>query len=347
MELQPLDYLNGPLSIIVVLISWYVGIQILMRYAETKNKLFLYVGFVAICTSEPWWPHVISLFWVPATGTTMIPELYFIIGNIFIPVAIYLWLMAFAEFMIESKKKLISLLAAIYVAIYEILFFTLVIIDNGALIGQIIPAIDVQYSLLMIGFLVTSLMIILPTGVLFGRESFKSENPEIRMKGKFLIVAFISYCVGASIDVIIPSNPISLLIARLLLVLAAIGFLGGFIPPDFIKNLFVKEKEVKVNNVKEEPSKMSQGSVESQLVEKMGKNSIHLEYFEQLEKALLENSRVKIDMFKSLLQLVDVVFGDLIFDWSLDFGLKIGGGYLNIDEEKISEFLSKLKRQFD
>ena len=247
MELQPLDYLNGPLSVIVVVISWYVGLQILIRYAQTKNKLFLYVGIVAICTSEPWWPHVISFFMILASGSTLSPEIYFIIGNVFIPVAIYLWLLAFAEFKLESKKKLVMLLGGIYLILYEILFFILLTLDAGAFIGQIIPAIDVQYSLIMIGFLLTALLIILPTGVIFGKESLKSKNSEIRLKGKFLIIAFFSFCIGASVDVLIISNPVNLLIARVLLVIAAFGFLGGFIPPDWLKKMVLKESERKNN----------------------------------------------------------------------------------------------------
>jgi len=347
MELQPLDYLNGPLSVIVVVISFYVGIQILMRYVQTKNKLFLYVGIVAICTSEPWWPHVISLILVLTTGSALLPEVYFIIGNIFIPVAIYLWLMAFAEFMIDSKKKLVMVLGAIYVALYEILFFTLLFLDDEAFIGVIIPAIDVQYNPIMIGFLLTALLIILPTGVLFGRESFKSGNPEIRMKGKFLILAFFSFCIGASVDVLILSNPINLTIARVLLVVAAFGFLGGFIPPDWIRKMFIKEKEVIEKKVEEESVDLSQGSVESKLAEKMEKKTIPPEYFDQIEKALLESSRIRLDVLKSLLQLDDAVFGDMIFDWSTEYGLKIEGDYLNVEREKASDFFSRLQRHFE
>ena len=346
MELQPLDYLNGPLSVIVVVISWYVGIQILTRYAQTKNKLFLYVGIVAICTSEPWWPHVISLLLVSTTGAALSPEVYFIIGNIFIPIAIYLWLMAFAEFMINSKKKLVSLFGIIYVALYEILFFTLLFLDDEAFIGVIIPAIDVQYSPIMIGFLITALSIILPTGIMFGRESFKSENSEIRMKGKFLILGFFSFFLGASIDVLIPSNPINLTVARVLLVIASLGFLGGFIPPDWIRKMFIKDDKVIEKKVEEVPVDLSQASVESKLAEKMEKKTIPIEYFDQLEKVLLESSRVRIDMLKSLLQLDDAVFGDMIFDWSTEYGLKVEGDYLTVEREKASVFFSRLQKQF-
>ena len=242
MELQPLDYLNGALSIIVVAISFYVGIKIISKYKETKNKLFLYVGFVAICTSEPWWPHVISFFYVPLTGNMLAPEMYFIIGNIFIPISILLWLMAFSEFKLEKRKRQITILGIIYFIIYEIILLSLIMIDAEEFIGTQIPAIDVQYNPIMIGLLITALLIILPTGVMFGKESLKSSNPEVRMKGKFLILAFFSFCIGASVDVLISSTPATLTIARVLLVIAAFGFLGGFIPPDWMKKLLIKEE---------------------------------------------------------------------------------------------------------
>ena len=347
MELQPLDYLNGPLSIIVVAISWYVGIQILRKYAQTKNRLFLYVGFVAICTSEPWWPHVIALFWVSATGTTLQPEIYFTIGNIFIPVAIYLWLMTIAEFLYENKKKLIILLGAIYVVLYEILFFSLLIIDDQAFIGEIIPAIDVQYNPIMIGFLVTALLIILPTGVLFARESFKSDSPEIRMKGKFLMLAFFSFCIGASIDVLILSNPFNLLIARMLLVLAAIGFLGGFIPPTWIKNMFVKAPKTSKEKSEIPPKDTKKVSTEHQLAKKVALKGVLKKDLETIRIILLESYQIKAKRVKKILKLDDATFGDKIFDWSSDFGLKIEGELLTINKDKVTDFLNELNSFID
>ncbi|MHA1149962.1 MAG: hypothetical protein ACTSR8_17125 [Promethearchaeota archaeon] len=241
MNLQPLDYLNGSLSIIVVVISFYVGIHIVSKYFEIKKTVFLKVGIVAICTSEPWWPHVISFILALINTKLSIPEeIYFILGNVLIPLAIALWLSALADLLYDEKKKLLLITGLIYAAIYEIIFFSF-LFANPALIGIRIGLIDVQYNIILLALLTTALLIILLTGLRFSQESLKSDASELKMKGKFLSIAFISYCTGAAIDALILSNVLNLTIARLLLVIAAFGFLGGFVPPDWMKKIFLKE----------------------------------------------------------------------------------------------------------
>jgi len=240
--MEPLDFLNGSLSLIVVAISFYVGLHILSKYFTLKKKEFLLVGLVAIFTSEPWWPHVISFFLALASMAPLTEQSYFLIGNIFIPIAILCWLMALTKFMWDEKKKVILIFGLLYVIIYEIILLSFIYIIDYQLIGETIGAVDVQYKPLMIILLITALAIILPTGLLFARESLKSDNKEVRLKGKFLIIAFVCFCAGATVDVLILSDPFSLIIARTLLVAASIGFLGGFIPPDWLKKMFLQKE---------------------------------------------------------------------------------------------------------
>ncbi len=241
MELVELDFLNGILSIIVVAISFYVGIYIISKYFEHKKRAFLFVGLVAIITSQPWWPHIISFFLVLSTGENLNPQSYFILGNVLIPVAILLWLISIAEFKYNDKMKFFVIIGLLYLIFFEIAFISFLLLDHN-LIGQQIGAIDVQYNPVMLVLLITALGIILPSGILFAMESLKSDNKEIRLKGKFLLLAFSAYCVGAAIDSLILTNPINLISARILLVLGAIGFLGGFIPPNWMKKQFPSKK---------------------------------------------------------------------------------------------------------
>ena len=81
------------------------------------------------------------------------------------------------------------------------MFFALLLSDSQAsLVGKLIGDVDVQYSPLMIVILIIALGTILVTGVTFGLESLKTDSPEIKLKGKMLIVAFISYVSGAALD---------------------------------------------------------------------------------------------------------------------------------------------------
>ncbi len=241
MTLSTLDILNGAMSLFVVGISLYVGTKILLRYftIEKKQRTFILVGLVGIITSEPWWPHSISFLMALTTGTTLDTVTYFVIGNTLIPIAIFLWLMAISDFLYKEKQKLILKIGIIYVVVFEVVFFALLRL-NPSLIGEKLGDINVHYGPIMLILLISALSIILPTGLIFARVSMKSESDEVRMKGKFLALAFISYNLGAAIDALIVSNYLTLPLARVLLSLAAIGFYGGFIPAEWMKKLLIK-----------------------------------------------------------------------------------------------------------
>jgi hypothetical protein len=70
----------------------------------------------------------------------------------------------------------------------------------------------------------------------------KIDNPETRLKGKLLLVAFPSFAVGALLDSMIPTSPLTLIILRSILILSAIMFYTAFMLPNWIKKLFIKQK---------------------------------------------------------------------------------------------------------
>ena len=79
------------------------------------------------------------------------------------------------------------------------------------------------------------------TGFLFVRESLKSENPEIRLKGKFILIAFLFYTMGTLIDVIIDiPTEITIVLARTIMIVAIFMFYIGFTMPNWVKKRFLK-----------------------------------------------------------------------------------------------------------
>ncbi|TXT59199.1 MAG: conserved membrane protein of unknown function [Promethearchaeota archaeon] len=102
------------------------------------------------------------------------------------------------------------------------------------------PPIDIEYEFIMLGFAISIILIMVSTGILFARESLRSENPDLRLKGKFLIAAFLSYTIGAILDSAVPLNLISLTVARVILISSAIEWYFGFILPERVKNLVIK-----------------------------------------------------------------------------------------------------------
>ena len=243
MALAPLDILNGSLSLASIVIAIIIGMSIISKYFEINNSAYLIVGLEAFMITEPWWPastsFLVALF---NNGQGLEPGIYFIIGNVGIPFAIVLWLLAFCNLAEIKKKKQILIFAILYGIMFEIVFFTLLFIDPD-LIGKLNGPIDVEYRSFVMIYLFSVVGIILITGIIFAKESLKTENPEVRLRGKLILIAFISFSIGAFLDTSVHLTEITLIIARLILIFAAFAWWAGFIMPEWMKRILFKEKE--------------------------------------------------------------------------------------------------------
>ncbi|MHA1931977.1 MAG: hypothetical protein ACW96X_05515 [Promethearchaeota archaeon] len=241
MALYPLDIINGIFSFIFVIISLVVGFLILLRYFKYKEKIYFLVGVTWILISEPWWPSSLSFLVSLSNGSGLPPTIYFLIGNTLVPLAIAFWLLAFTEFLYTEKRKLIFLIFVIIGIIFEILFFTLLFI-NPVLIGHLNPPVDVSYNFFIMIFLLIFILIVVISGFLFARLSLKSDDPEVKLKGKLLIIAYSAFLIGALLDSSIRLNELGIIFVRLILIASAIFWYGGFLLPHWMKKLFLKQK---------------------------------------------------------------------------------------------------------
>ncbi|MBY8986116.1 MAG: hypothetical protein KGD65_13655 [Candidatus Lokiarchaeota archaeon] len=241
MALNPLDIINGIFSFIFVVISLVVGVLILIRYFRYKEKIYFLVGATWILISEPWWPSSLSFLVSLSNGIGLPPTIYFLIGNMLIPVAIAFWLLAFTEFLLTEKRKLILLVFAIIGVIFEIIFFTLLFI-NPDLIGYLNPPVDVSYNFFIMIFLLIFILIVVISGFFFARLSLKSDDPEVKLKGKLLVVAYIAFFLGALLDSSIRLNELGVIFVRLILIASAVFWYGGFLLPHWMRKLFLKQK---------------------------------------------------------------------------------------------------------
>jgi len=239
MALEALDITNGVVLILFCTLSIYLGIRISAKYFKYKQRQLLLVGLTWIFLVCPWYPASISFIMVLITGESLTEIPYFIIGNVFIPIAVILWIIALTDFIYTTKQRLLESLFIIYGVVFYIIFFLLISIDPS-LIGYLKGYTDVQYDTFIIIYVFTILLIAIITGILFARESLKSEDPEIRLKGKFLFLAFLLFFVGSSLDAVIPLNFLTLPIVRSLEILSALSFYCGFILPKPVKNFFLK-----------------------------------------------------------------------------------------------------------
>lgn len=240
MTLTPLETLNGTFSLIFVLISLLVGLVIASKYFQLKNRTLLLVGITWMGLTTPWLPSTVSFIVYLITTTSLSPAIYFTIGNIASPLILVIWILAFTDLKYKNKQKLLVIIYVIIGIAYEAYLVYFLIADPNV-IGDLTGIFDVTYKGVVLIFALFIVINVLITGILFGRESLRSKDSMLRLKGKFLIVAFISWCIGAIMDAALPLNIVTLTIARIILISSAIEFYIGFILPRFVKDLFIKD----------------------------------------------------------------------------------------------------------
>jgi hypothetical protein len=240
MVLTDVDILAGIFSIIWVVLSTFVGLKIASKYFRVKQRVFLLVGITWVLICSPWWGSassvIIALF---NNGVGLPREIYFSLTVIPIAPALIVWLTAYTDLIAKERQKIILLLASILGIVYTIIFFVLLNSDPS-LVGVLKTPVDSDYKLIIMVYMLSVILIILITGTQFARHSLRSDNPEIKLKGKLLLIAFITFSIGALLDSAIPLNLITLPITRIILIISAISFYGGFILPNWMKKILLK-----------------------------------------------------------------------------------------------------------
>ena len=248
MALELVDFLQGLFSLLFVLISLILGFKILSKYFKYRSNLYILVGLSWIGVANPWFPDSISFIMNLVLQESLPVELYFIIGNAFIPLALLTWLIAYTNMISKKRQKLVISITIILSIVFEIVFFYLLITDIDQ-IGIINPArpFTVDFGIFITIYLLVVIVIMFITGIIFAQRSVKSSDKDIKLKGKLLRAAFITFTVAAILDSLLgaifedPTDPIlSIMVVatRVLLIIAAFEFYGGFILPKWMHSLF-------------------------------------------------------------------------------------------------------------
>ena len=202
-----------------------------------KTRNYILVGLAFMGIAFPWLPDAISYLMIIFINLKLSPEISFIIGYAILPFFLLCWLLAFMNLYYEEKQNLILIIFILPIIIFEIIFFYLLFTDSS-LIGTFVGPFQIRWTLFMEIYLFIFIIIVILTGVLFVQQSFKSNNPEIRLKGKFLLVAFISFTTASIIEAMFHLEPITVVITRIILISSSIEFYIGFILPKWMRNLF-------------------------------------------------------------------------------------------------------------
>ena len=108
-ELTPLENLQGALTLAFVVISFLLGLIIMLRYFEYKNRQLLLVGATWIFLVSPYWPDAINFITISTMGIQIDTALYLIIATLFTAPLHVTWVIAMTDFMYKKRQKLIFL----------------------------------------------------------------------------------------------------------------------------------------------------------------------------------------------------------------------------------------------
>ncbi|MFW9898682.1 MAG: hypothetical protein ACFFDO_05420 [Candidatus Thorarchaeota archaeon] len=241
MALTPIESLIGLFSLIFSIIATIIGLLIASKYRKYKQNTLLYVGLSLPGLAFPWYPSSISFLTTLMIDQSLSPEWYFLIGNAFLPIALFFWILALTELILKKKQKIILIIYSVIGIIFEIYFFySLFTAPN--VIGELKGPVDVEYYGITRLYLIFVVLTIIVTGLLFVIECLKSGNPEIKLKGIFLQIAVILYTIGAVADGFMTLTFVTLPIIRIILISSIIMFYNGWILPESVKKLFLKQK---------------------------------------------------------------------------------------------------------
>ena len=230
-DLNQLEILHGTFTLIFIVISILLGIRIFLKYFTYKQKQLITVGLTWIFLSSGWWGSGFSFLSILLIQQPLDQFTYLLIGNVFIPIAIICWIYSFTSLAYPNLKKKLLITYSVICTIFEIYLIISLLIDPNS-IGIITGTFYSQPSLIPMVFLLFAIITTIVTGILFSRNSIRSDKLEVHRKGIILLIAFISFTVGAFMDAVITLTPVTLIIVRLILISSAIEYYFGFLLPE-------------------------------------------------------------------------------------------------------------------
>ncbi|MBY8982552.1 MAG: hypothetical protein KGD57_06370 [Candidatus Lokiarchaeota archaeon] len=211
------------------------------KYFKYKQKTFLFVGFTWIGLTSLWMAKSISVIYNLVTNSDLDIRVFILIGNFTIPITVIIWLFAFTTFTLKKYKKELILCFSIIGLLMEgyILYF---IFADPTELTVFIPPIDANYNLIMTIYHISLVCFIFSTGFTIGWISLKSENSEVKLKGKFIILSTYSFILGGLIEIFSYLGLTLMIVGKLILVMSAILYYAGWLLPDWIKKLFLRQE---------------------------------------------------------------------------------------------------------
>lgn len=238
-DLTELEILQGSLGLLWVIIASLIGFKIIYKAINLKRKELIFVGLAYILVVSAWWGVAFQFVSYGLLDIKLDEYTYIFIANAFIPIALICWGYAICEIMNPELKKNLFVFIFIFSVVWEI-YIIYFLFSDISMIARLESTFDSNQSTYNLIFIVTAILIFVITGMIFSLKSMKLEDKELKWKGRFLFIAWISFFIGALMDSAITLNAVNLVIVRLILISGAIEYYLGFFLPKPVANQLVK-----------------------------------------------------------------------------------------------------------
>ena len=233
--------LIGVFTLVFVVMHSFVGLWIILKYIKHKQKSLLQIGVGWIGAATVWMGVAIDFIFILINDAPTPIEVHLLIIGGVLPFTQLAWIAGITSLMpIEkSTRRKILLIGAILAIIFCPIYIYIALTDPS-IWGHKITPIQVKLSFFnQIHYAIEIMVFILP-GLWFSRESLRSDKPDIKLKGKFLLFTFIVSILMTLLE-LLSATVLVYLIARIIAVFVAISFYIGFIMPNWVKNIFLKK----------------------------------------------------------------------------------------------------------
>jgi hypothetical protein len=242
MSLTPLDILNGILGLLVVTISFILGLIVILKYFKNRNVNFILLGINLIFLASGWYgtsTSFIVAFINNSDGLAL--ELILLLNFIPLPIGLICWCSFYTNILMKDKQKLFLLIIIIITVFFYSVFLYVVFTDVSQAAIKISPVDTTAGGNRFLSiYIIVFIIILLITGIHFSLRTMKYDDIEMKIKGKFLLFAFPSFAIGGLLDSTFPSYEITLILFRILLISSIIGFYIGYLLPNWIKKRIIK-----------------------------------------------------------------------------------------------------------
>jgi len=113
-----LEIMSGLSAIVATVFTFFLGALMIRKYVRYKERTLFLMGITMMIVSQPWWPYGISSILILTTGEILPIRLHVLIGHIFQPLAILLWMFIISELLWKKRQKLITIITAFFSTIY-------------------------------------------------------------------------------------------------------------------------------------------------------------------------------------------------------------------------------------